>query len=365
MNSKDDSPISDLTINALNNISSPNKEQNINVPNIPSLNANEKNAQLNLEETEQRDINFFNISFFLPKDLCKNIVVDEGNSENKNNHEINNNYNYDSLDKNNNNINQNNDFDLSLNNNKYLDINQNSDYFNFQSNSQNINDNNSNQNKNEINNTNYNDELNYLRIGDQDRNFFPTNTSINNFFINNNNNSPINLQFNNSPFPHNNLNIQNNSNLLNFTQISNNQPLNGCDNGLYNQNIINKFYFNNNGEISNFFTDNQFHQQNARAIQRNNNNIQRNKKVIDDYTIEMFGRIGWICQMCNNFNYDTRKKCNRCHIAKKPKKIKDYLQAEKNRSMGYKHYWHCKYCGNNNFAFRLVCNRCQAKKEVF
>ena len=99
-------------------------------------------------------------------------------------------------------------------------------------------------------------------------------------------------------------------------------------------------------------------------LNMSNNNKQRNKKVIDDYTIEMFGRIGWICQMCNNFNYDTRKKCNRCHISKKPKKIKEYLQKKKNKSMGYKHYWYCKYCGNNNFAFRFVCNRCQAKKEL-
>ena len=41
--------------------------------------------------------------------------------------------------------------------------------------------------------------------------------------------------------------------------------------------------------------------------------------IIDDYTIEMFGRRGWICELCNNFNYETRKKCNRCHINKKPK----------------------------------------------
>ena len=88
------------------------------------------------------------------------------------------------------------------------------------------------------------------------------------------------------------------------------------------------------------------------------------KKVIDEYTIEMFGRRGWICDLCNNFNYDTRKKCNRCHILKKPKRIEDYLLFEKSKNFGHKQFWHCKYCGNYNYAFRLVCNRCQAKKEV-
>ena len=40
----------------------------------------------------------------------------------------------------------------------------------------------------------------------------------------------------------------------------------------------------------------------------------------DDYLIEMFGKRGWICLLCNNFNYETRIKCNRCGELKKPKK---------------------------------------------
>ena len=78
----------------------------------------------------------------------------------------------------------------------------------------------------------------------------------------------------------------------------------------------------------------------------------------------MFGRRGWICELCNNFNYDTRKKCNRCHIVKKAKRIEDYLLAEKNKNLANKHFWYCKYCGNYNYAFRLECNRCQAKREI-
>ena len=119
---------------------------------------------------------------------------------------------------------------------------------------------------------------------------------------------------------------------------------------------------NNTNNYSNAFSQNVFQNKNIAA--NNNNNKQRKKKVIDEYTIEMFGRRGWICDLCNNFNYDTRKKCNRCHILKKPKRIEDYLLFEKSKNFGHKQFWHCKYCGNYNYAFRLVCNRCQAKKDV-
>ena len=40
--------------------------------------------------------------------------------------------------------------------------------------------------------------------------------------------------------------------------------------------------------------------------QKNNDN-QNEKKIKDEYTIEMFGRWGWICEFCNNINYDKRK----------------------------------------------------------
>jgi hypothetical protein len=41
----------------------------------------------------------------------------------------------------------------------------------------------------------------------------------------------------------------------------------------------------------------------------------------DEYLIEMFGKRGWVCFLCNNFNYEARTKCNRCCQLKKPKKI--------------------------------------------
>ena len=51
----------------------------------------------------------------------------------------------------------------------------------------------------------------------------------------------------------------------------------------------------------------------------------------DDYVIEMFGRVGWICDQCNNFNYDTRNKCNRCGIPKSPKKISKLKRKLENK----------------------------------
>ena len=87
------------------------------------------------------------------------------------------------------------------------------------------------------------------------------------------------------------------------------------------------------------------------------------KKMIDENTIEMFGRRGWICELCNNFNYETRKKCNRCHINKKPKKINSYLLSEKNKNINHKNDWYCTCCGNFNYFFRVICNRCQKKKN--
>lgn len=101
----------------------------------------------------------------------------------------------------------------------------------------------------------------------------------------------------------------------------------------------------------------------------------KKKKINDEITVEMFGRRGWICEQCNNFNYESRNKCNRCGIPKQPKKIakpqknlkdegeeisEDLLKTNKCDRKGD---WSCFNCKNLNFAFRLVCNRCQMKKE--
>lgn len=94
-----------------------------------------------------------------------------------------------------------------------------------------------------------------------------------------------------------------------------------------------------------------------------------------DYLVEMFGRKGWICKLCNNFNYETRGKCNRCGIIKKPKRIKDLKSKNENKDLNnnnipnnYKERnnkkgdWICINCRNLNYSFRTVCNRCKIPK---
>ena len=83
-----------------------------------------------------------------------------------------------------------------------------------------------------------------------------------------------------------------------------------------------------------------------------------------EYLVEMFGRKGWICIICNNFNYNIRVKCNRCGEDKKPKKIIDIkLNKEKNKEKNPKKGdWICSNCKNLNYSFRNVCNRCKYPK---
>ena len=348
MSAENDSPSHNFQLNITNNISPNNVEQNEQALKNSVSNLELKNSQISQEVSEQSEQNNFNISFFLPKELYKNIEGDDESVDNKNNNI------FDSNNQKNNNLNANNDMESS-NNNKYIEFNQSNNIFNLPNNIDNFNNNN--ENNPEIQNNN-NKELNNLLKRENfmpGNNYFSTNTNINNFFIHNNNNI-INSQINNNPFLNNAFYYNNNPNPLNFPQMSNNYPLIDVNNQ-------NSNYIINNSEYSHFMPPNHFQPKNNQDAQNNNNNKQRKKKVIDEYTIEMFGRRGWICDLCNNFNYDTRKKCNRCHILKKPKKIEDYLQAEKNKSMAHRHYWHCKYCGNYNFAFRLNCNRCQAKRE--
>ena len=91
----------------------------------------------------------------------------------------------------------------------------------------------------------------------------------------------------------------------------------------------------------------------------------RNNEKIDsgEYLVEMFGRRGWICKLCNNFNYETRVKCNRCGILKKPKKIidsKKKTEEEHNKEGD----WRCIHCKNLNYSFRTLCNRCKIPKII-
>ena len=94
----------------------------------------------------------------------------------------------------------------------------------------------------------------------------------------------------------------------------------------------------------------------------------------------MFGKKGWICILCNNFNYETRSKCNRCGIKKKPKikivnpkrteikvdkedqKIEEPSNIRDKNENNKKGDWICSYCKNLNYSFRTICNRCRIPK---
>jgi len=96
------------------------------------------------------------------------------------------------------------------------------------------------------------------------------------------------------------------------------------------------------------------------------NNISEKNMEKVEYLVEMFGRKGWICKLCNNFNYETRNKCNRCGIIKKPKRIVDLKQKMDNIGMkersNKKGDWICINCRNLNYSFRTFCNRCKIPK---
>ena len=90
---------------------------------------------------------------------------------------------------------------------------------------------------------------------------------------------------------------------------------------------------------------------------------------------EMFGRKGWVCQICGNFNYDTRNRCNRCQQGNKAKKTSNNNITKSNGSNSNSTTtsqskfseragdWTCLHCQNLNFAFRTQCNRCHLPKE--
>lgn len=90
----------------------------------------------------------------------------------------------------------------------------------------------------------------------------------------------------------------------------------------------------------------------------------------EEFIFEKFGKRGWECANCNNFNFESRTKCNRCGINKNPKPISQIKYENiANKSENSKKIlverkgdWACPKCKNLNFSFRLQCNRCHLAK---
>ncbi len=196
-------------------------------------------------------------------------------------------------------------------------------------------------------------------------------------------------------FSSNNPNIyNNNANSNNINQINQNQQneiqLNSPNNQIMNLNIrnqynliqnnnlINRPRFNSNNIINGNFMPPIF--SNNIVMNNNNNNSNLNNNFQNNTLInngEINGRKGWICNFCNNFNFESRNKCNRCKQAKnhiispKKKNIGNGIRnLNKNNfeNKGQKLFseregdWICFNCKNVNFAFRIICNRCQLPK---
>ncbi len=105
--------------------------------------------------------------------------------------------------------------------------------------------------------------------------------------------------------------------------------------------------------------------------------------------VNMYGKAGWICISCQNFNYESkinlilaRVKCNRCSLVKnetfKPTAVvltqensanKDDFNGSNSAAKKKKPFvervgdWNCFKCKNLNFSFRVNCNRCQMSKK--
>ena len=98
----------------------------------------------------------------------------------------------------------------------------------------------------------------------------------------------------------------------------------------------------------------------------NKNKGKENAFPEEEYSTQMFGKKGWICVLCNNFNFETRIMCNRCKALKNPKKIvnaKYKIKDEINQNNEGENYdWICSKCQNFNYSFRTICNRCKAPK---
>ena len=170
----------------------------------------------------------------------------------------------------------------------------------------------------------------------------------------------------------------NNSN-INTENFGDNFPINLSQldigtNIIYNQNnnLINNISKSNiNKNLNNINPNIDMNENNKMTLKAKKNKKKKKKKIDDEYTVEMFGRRGWICEGCNNFNYESRKKCNRCKIPKKPLKKTVILDNKGNKiidnimNTNHKDDWNCYNCGNVNYAFRLNCNRCQSKRENF
>ena len=303
----------------------------------PNTSISDSNNNLK-EENEQSEFNNFNVSFFLPKEL-KEKIEDEEDRTTKN--------------EDNNGEQENYSVKNHLNNNNLINKLNNINNFPIYTSHKNFVNTILNERKDDI--TTQINNFNFININGYNNNNLSNN---NNIFINGSNNNQ-NFMKQYIPFQNANIYIP-----LNIFQNFNN--LYNCQINNYNPNCNYNYNYSQNQSKINFCPN--YYNENRKMNKNNalNIKIKKNKKIIDDYTLEMFGRRGWICQECNNFNYETRKKCNKCHINKKMKKLckTNNCFFEENKELQNGNNWLCNNCGNLNYSFRLICNRCKIKRGI-
>ena len=132
--------------------------------------------------------------------------------------------------------------------------------------------------------------------------------------------------------------------------------INNIINTIYNNNFIS---INNNGEekyhINNKITE---------ELEKAYTDIQVDKMEENTNIIQKNGKRGWICKICNNFNYESRKKCNQCGNGMIPTIINSNInQNQESKTVNHKKGdWMCLNCSNINFSFRKFCNICKIPK---
>ena len=253
----------------------------------------------NSDTIEEGDINNFNISFFLPKDVYENIKEDKTE---KNNIEPNN-IGFEP--------NQNNSINLKDNNDdKFPTAIQGQNY-----------------DKKDINN----DKLNINFNNNQQPKiqhpfYFNNNNNNNNFFIPNVNERPINYNFNNT------FNINYSSNIISPINYPHFPNYSFCTNPYVQSPKTSNSQINMNSLADKNIQNYDLYKFNTyyNKTRNQSNNKLNEKKIKDEYTMEMFGRIGWICRQCNNFNFETRNKCNRCFAVKMPKTLEEINKKKEN-----------------------------------
>ena len=184
--------------------------------------------------------------------------------------------------------------------------------------------------------------------------------------------------------------VQKQNNYINLeNNFSNEQNKNNyIQTNIINQNnkIINNYFVQKDFNINNFNTMNntEYNLNNAEFNQNNNFNLynlnNNNKNICsdmiiqpnlneEDYLIRMFGRFGWVCRICNNFNFESRNICNRCKAIKAPKTKKEINERKKEINIIKKkkkesnQAWLCTNCKNINYPFRKFCNRCKIERK--